>query len=170
MTVGKKTIFALLLLAFMDVASSDESFFNLDVTTHLGDDQVFEEGDQIRLLLNLDRAAYLYIFYRDAAGRLFRIFPNEKDRQRVFPAGSYFALPAKEDNYAFRVSPPFGKEHVHVFASDRRLEPPAGEIVGGGFHLITGSIAKVVNHLNGSARVAGAQMESHSLTIVTHPR
>ena len=60
----------------------------LRLTTHLGDVREFVEGDRIGFLLSLNRAAHVYLFYRDAGGDLWQLLPNARQPENLFPAGA----------------------------------------------------------------------------------
>jgi Domain of unknown function (DUF4384) len=93
------------------------SDINVTITTHLGDDQHFQAGDEISLLLNLDRDAYLLLVYRDASGNLVKLFPVRKNDNGWVPAGDFIPFPRRADRLRLIVSPPFGEEQVWAFAA-----------------------------------------------------
>jgi uncharacterized protein DUF4384 len=93
------------------------SDINVTITTHLGDDQHFQAGDEISLLLNLDRDAYLLLVYRDASGNLVKLFPVRKNNNGWVSAGDFIPFPRRADRLRLIVSPPFGEEQVWAFAA-----------------------------------------------------
>ena len=52
----------------------------LELTTHLGDQQQFVEGDEIQFLLSLGQDAYIYMYYTDAANKLTQILPSKNQQ------------------------------------------------------------------------------------------
>ena len=93
---------------------SDNSI-NVSITTHLGENQTFSEGDEVSFLINLDRDAYLLIVYQDAAGALVPLFPtNDQGR---FKAGDFLPFPDENMGLRFVVAAPFGQEKIWVFAA-----------------------------------------------------
>ena len=90
---------------------------NVAVTTHLGDAQRFRQGDELSLLLSLDRAAYVLLIYRDAAGRLSRLLPLPGKTDQHMTAGAFLPFPDKQTGLHLTVTPPFGRETVWFFAA-----------------------------------------------------
>jgi len=88
-----------------------------DITTHLGKNKTFHEGDEIRILLSLTSAAYGLIVYETADGQLIQLFPNKYENINQLPAGKYYSFGVGQEVFRFTVSPPFGKERVWLFSS-----------------------------------------------------
>ncbi|MBE9560010.1 MAG: DUF4384 domain-containing protein [Proteobacteria bacterium] len=93
----------------------------MELTTHLGDQQKFVEGDELQFLLSLGQDAYIYMFYLDAADNITQILPNENQRSNFYTAGYFLTIPEYENHYRFTISGPFGKELIWVFASDKSI-------------------------------------------------
>ena len=93
----------------------------VELTTHLGDQQQFVEGDELQFLLSLGQDAYIYMFYVDAAGNITQILPNENQASNFYTAGYFLTIPEYENLYRFIVSEPFGRESITIFASDRSI-------------------------------------------------
>lgn len=96
---------------------SPDNSINLSITTHLGENQTFHEGDEVSFLLNLDRDAYLLIVYQDAAGTLVPLFPT-KDQGEVM-AGDFLPFPDRNMGLRFVVQAPFGQERIWIFAASK---------------------------------------------------
>ena len=93
----------------------------LELTTHLGDQQQFVEGDEIQFLLSLGQDAYIYMYYIDAANRITQILPNENQQSNFYTAGYFLTIPEYKNLYRFTISEPFGNESIWVIASDRSV-------------------------------------------------
>ena len=93
----------------------------MELTTHLGDQQQFIEGDELQFLLSLGQDAYIYMFYLDAASSITQILPNENQRSNFYTAGYFLTIPEYENHYRFTISGSFGKESIWVFASDKSI-------------------------------------------------
>jgi hypothetical protein len=93
----------------------------LELTTHLGDQQQFVEGDEIQFLLSLGQDAYIYLYYSDAANKLTQILPSENQQSNFYTAGYFLTIPEYETLYRFTISEPFGNESIWVIASDRSI-------------------------------------------------
>lgn len=93
----------------------------LELTTHLGDQQLFVEGDEIQLLLSIGQDAYVYMIYIDASDNITQILPNPNQRSHFYSAGYFLTIPEYENLYRFTISEPFGEETIWVFASDQSI-------------------------------------------------
>ncbi len=114
-------IFVTLFCATTQAQNTDASkpdAVNLEITTHLGDQQIFVDHDVISFFINLDKAAYLYAFYQDATGQLFQIMPGPALIDNYFEPGFYIPFPPPNAAFQFVVQAPFGEEQLWVFASD----------------------------------------------------
>lgn len=94
---------------------------SLQLTTHLGDQQQFIDGDEIRFFLSIEQDAYIYMYYVDAAKNITQILPNENQQSNFYVAGYFMAVPDNENHYRFIISKPFGHEFIWVFASDQAI-------------------------------------------------
>lgn len=93
----------------------------LELTTHLGDQQQFIEGDEIQFLLSLGSDAYIYMVYLDAKNNITQILPNKNQPGNFYSAGYFLTIPEYDNGYRFTISQPFGNESVWVFASDQLI-------------------------------------------------
>ena len=93
----------------------------LELTTHLGDQQQFIEGDEIQFLLSLGSDAYIYMVYLDAKNNITQILPNKNQPGNFYSAGYFLTIPEYVNGYRFIISQPFGDESVWVFASDQLI-------------------------------------------------
>jgi len=93
---------------------------NIEITSHLGDQQVFVENDIISFFISLDHSAYIYVFYQDASNHVYQLLPNKTQIEHYFNAGDYIPFPAQNSDFQFKIQPPFGKEQLWVFASDQK--------------------------------------------------
>ncbi len=75
------------------------------------------EGDEISLLLSLDRDAYVLLIYSDAAGRLTRLLPLPGKTGQRMTAGAFVPFPDKRAGLRLTVTPPFGREAAWFFAA-----------------------------------------------------
>jgi Domain of unknown function (DUF4384) len=117
-----KLIRVIILWLLVNTACAQESqkfqSVNIQVTTHLGDQQVFVKDDLISFFISLDHGAYIYAFYQDAANSLFQILPGKAQAEHYFKAGLYIPFPSRNSAFQFQVQTPYGKEAIWVFASD----------------------------------------------------
>jgi len=101
--------------------SKDLASIPLELTTHLGDQQQFVEGDEIQFLLSLGQDAYIYMLYLDASGAITQILPNVNQHSHFYSAGYFLTIPEYENLYRFTISEPFGEESIWVIASDQSI-------------------------------------------------
>jgi len=97
--------------------TSETTAIHVTITTHLGDEQHFREGDEISLLLNLNHNAYVLLVYQDAKGNLIKLFPVRKNDNGWVHAGDFIPFPRRTDGLRLVVAPPFGEERVWAFAA-----------------------------------------------------
>lgn len=102
--------------------SHDLASIPLELTTHLGDQQQFAEGDEIQFLLSLGQDAYIYMYYIDADKTVTQILPNKNQHNHFYTAGYFLTIPEYENLYRFTISEPFGEESIWIFASDRSID------------------------------------------------
>ena len=100
----------------------------LELTTHLGEQQQFVQGDEIQFLLSLGQDAYIYMFYLDAKGDITQILPNQNQHSHFYSAGYFLTIPEYENLYRFTISEPFGEESIWIFASDQSISLPASAV------------------------------------------
>jgi len=93
----------------------------LELTTHLGDQQQFVEGDEIQFLLSLGTNAYIYMYYINANNNITQILPNPNQTSNYYTAGYFLTIPEYNNGYRFTISEPFGDESIWIFASDQLL-------------------------------------------------
>lgn len=138
----------------------------LDVAPHLGDGQVYAEGEMIRYFLSADRDCQLLLIYQDAAGQLIQIFPNEMNRNAAFRSGSFVEFPRKNDPFEFAVTPPFGIERVYAFSTMRPFPQLPGE-ERGGLRFLKGPLNTIIRTLRDFGHGQGLEYGESVTTIVT---
>jgi len=95
------------------------SSINLEITTHLGDQQNFVDQDLISFFISLDQDAYLYLFYQDAKGDIYQLIPGIAQVDNFYKSGIYIPFPSEKSSFQFYVQEPYGKEIIWVYASDQ---------------------------------------------------
>lgn len=93
----------------------------VELTTHLGDQQLFVEGDEIQFLLSLGSDAFIYMIYIDAEDNLIQLLPNQNQSSNYYSAGYFLTIPEYDNGYRFVIKKPFGEEFIWVFASDQSI-------------------------------------------------
>jgi len=101
---------------------NDRSGFFVEVGVD-SPDCTYVEGEEMRVSVESSRAGYLYLFYRDAAGKTFCVFPNKYQPKHRIAAHQVVEVPAKGAPFYFRVVAPFGEELLRAVVTDRPLPP-----------------------------------------------
>lgn len=140
---------------------------NIEITTHLGDQQSFVEQDIISFLISLDHVAFLYVFYQDASGLVYQLVPGKAQAEHYFQPGFYIPFPPENSAFQFVVQAPFGKEQLWVFASDQGQLEFKGRDSGQGIKQLTQRPLELAASIRGAS---GALYGESRLIIHTHSR
>ena len=140
-----------------------------EITTHLGDNQVFTEGDIISFLINLSHDAYIRIIYQDASNNLIQLAPNTKSKNIHYPAGDFINIPDTKNNFLFKVGPPFGKETLWLFASTKPQKELSGKQLNNGLILLDKKIETIKLTLLDYAKSKNTKLSIATTTIHTKP-
>lgn len=147
---------ALLLLTLSPGLASELQPVDVRITTHLGDQQDFVDGDRISFLLTLERDAYVYLFYRDAEARLLQLLPNERMPDHFFNAGLFMPVPSVQQSFQFTVQPPYGDEFMVAIASDNGAYSFPGKKLANGLILLAGDLEQIIDSIEaGSTELFG---------------
>ena len=158
-------IYPAILIIFLSFIFSETACgrgFDLELTTHLGDQSVFYRGDEIQLLISLNRDAYILLLYEDAHSKISRLYPNPNIENRKQAKGSYMPLSGQSANFLLRVREPFGKERFWLFASDQVFPALATD-----FSSL--DISSIKSQLNNYAMRQKISTEVQVLQIETRP-
>lgn len=139
----------------------------IDITTHLGNVQQFQEGDDLAFLVSLDTDAYLLVIYETVQGELIQLLPNKVLSNSFYKAGLFINLPEPGAGFVFKILPPFGKETLWVFAADVMLPELAGHYLEDGLKKLTVDITTVRERL---ARVTKSAYGESRMSILTSPK
>lgn len=93
----------------------------VELTTSVGHQQSFVEGEEIQFLLSLGDDAYVYMYHVDADGKIKQILPSAQQSSHFYKKGFFLTIPNYEKVFRFIVRQPYGDETIHVFASDQSL-------------------------------------------------
>jgi Domain of unknown function (DUF4384)/Caspase domain len=102
------------------IVQQDPHFF---VSAHVDrPDGIYREGDPLFLTVTCERDAHVYVLYKQADGKAFQIFPNSAQKDNRVQAKQAVQIPASDDQFRWRIGPPFGKELIKVIASKDSIE------------------------------------------------
>jgi hypothetical protein len=93
-------------------------------TTKGGGYQVYREGDMVSFTIQVTKPLYLYIYDINPKGEVSLLHPKKGEPEILKKPGVIYNLPDAADTWEIKVEPPFGKDLVKVFASDRLLPIP----------------------------------------------
>jgi len=139
-------LLSLLLCLYVSAGLADPSALQkikIDITSHLGDQQQFQQGDEISFLLSLDKDAHIYVIYEDASGQRLQIIPNAVQPDNFYRAGFFLAIPGQDSAFRFIIQPPFGKETLWVFATDKPGLQLKGQLLENGLSLLKSDIKQI---------------------------
>ena len=109
------------LLADTSSSSKPLDTIPVELTTTVGHQQTFVEGEEIQFLLSLGDDAYIYMYHIDATGNIEQILPSTQQSSHFYKKGFFLTIPNYEKVFRFIVTRPYGDETIHVFASDQSL-------------------------------------------------
>jgi len=158
-------LFAILLSG---VAAADETPLRVNITTHLGDQQEFQQGDRVQFLLDLNRDAYVLLIYQDASGALTQLVPNAIERNGFYKAARYLSIPDARVPFEFIVGPPFGAETVWAFGSNAPFPELTGSTLSNGLKRLDQPLAAITALLNDSAKRGNTRFVTGHVRLVTH--
>jgi len=93
----------------------------VELTTTVGHQQSFVEGEEIQFLLSLGDDAYVYMYHIDAAGKIYQILPSAQQNSHFYKQGFFLTIPNYEKLFRFIVSQPYGDATIYLFASDQSV-------------------------------------------------
>lgn len=93
----------------------------LSLTTHLGYQQNFIEGDELQFLMSLGQDAFIYMYYIDAKDDIKQILPSENQSSNYYSAGYFLTIPNYKKHYRFIIGEPYGDEEIWLLASDQSV-------------------------------------------------
>jgi len=107
-----------------------------EITTHLGDNQVFHSGDIVYFYLSLQTAANITLIYQDASNNLIQVFPSKAFPKSNYGPMDYFLFPDDKASFQFEISEPFGEETIWLFSAKKVLPLLNGKNLSNGLYLL----------------------------------
>lgn len=158
----------LIMLSLGGAAVADELPLRINITTHLGDRQEFQQGDRVQFLLDLNRDAYVLLIYQDASGALTQLVPNSVESNGYYKAARYLSIPDARVPFEFIVGPPFGTETVWAFGSNAPFPELRGSTLNNGLKRLDLSMTAITTLLNETAKRGRANVVTSHVQLVTH--
>jgi len=129
----------------------------------------YREGDFLSVQVISERDAFVHVFYQQADGKTFQIFPNVRQSNNRLKAGVGVQIPAAGDLFSWKIGAPFGDEVIKVIASEKPLDALADPALSRGrFNPVgVGKIKGIEVDLSEPAAPVWAECE---VKINTRPR
>jgi hypothetical protein len=95
------------------------------------------QGEKIKVYLKGNKPFYARVIYQDAGGKLIQLLPNPYRAENYFQGGVVYEFPSGNDRFELEVTPPFGEENIHVYASSSPLGDLSLQKAGGVYEVKT---------------------------------
>jgi len=122
------------------------------------DKKTYSDSEYITIHMEGNRDFYARIINIGSNGKVIQLLPNGYRQTNHFRGGQRYQIPGAGDRFSLKVTPPYGQEHITVYAS----ETPMGDIpmksLGAGLQEYQGSnddLAFRVRSIQPVARPAG---------------
>lgn len=96
---------------------SEAGALKVSVSTERGPGAVYREGENMVVLLTVNKDAWVKVYHIDVNGTVQLIWPNRFDVGHELRAGETVHIPGSGDPFAFKMTAPFGTEFIKVIAS-----------------------------------------------------
>ena len=95
----------------------------VSVTTDRGPGAAYRDGEDMEIIVTVNKDAYVRLYHVDNSGRIQMIWPNAYGggKGRI-QGGQALRLPEPKDPSRFRMGPPYGTEFIKAIASTRPFE------------------------------------------------
>jgi len=105
-------------------AASDNNNANGPLTVKIWTDKsVYSKCDKIKIYIKGNKPFYARVVYKDAAGKLLQLLPNQFRKDNYFNGNVVYEIPGGPDSFQLDITAPYGREEVRVFASTAELGP-----------------------------------------------
>ncbi|MDO9530187.1 MAG: DUF4384 domain-containing protein [Syntrophales bacterium] len=95
-------------------------------------------GENIRIFIQGNRDFYARIVDVTSSGQIIQLLPNDYRKINFFRGGEVYTIPDKGDQFDLQVVPPYGEDHIVVYASEVPLGEVAMNSVGQGLRQYRG--------------------------------
>lgn len=84
--------------------------------------QTYKNNESIQLEFTGNKDFYGKVIYSAIDGSLIQLLPNKFNSRDHFKGGQTYTVPGPQDQFELTVSPPFGEEHIYIYASESPLQ------------------------------------------------
>lgn len=85
------------------------------------DKKTYSKGSKMKIYLKGNKPFFVKIIYKTTDSKLIQLLPNPYRTNNYFSGGVVHEIPSGLDQYELKVSPPFGREKILVYAGTARL-------------------------------------------------
>ncbi|OFW42019.1 MAG: hypothetical protein A3J29_00550 [Acidobacteria bacterium RIFCSPLOWO2_12_FULL_67_14b] len=89
------------------------------IASEHGEDPVYRIGQKLVMMAQASRDSFLHCFYKQADGKIMKIFPNRAHKGGRIAGGMVVAIPSRAMGFDWMISEPAGTKQVKCFATDR---------------------------------------------------
>ena len=123
---------------------------------------MYHEGDTLSIYIRSNEDCFARLVDNDADGNSVMVFPNKVDWNSKLQGGITFKVPG-----LFKVTPPFGRDILKVYASDVQVPMPSGSEMNG---LVVLTSADDYQKSVRKAGFSGGNYAESSVVITTMPK
>ena len=98
----------------------------------------YRRAETIEVFVQGNRDFYARIVDITPGGQIIQILPNKHRMNNYFEGGKIYSIPGEEDRFDLQVMPPYGEDHIVVYASEVPLGEVAMDSFGQGLSLYRG--------------------------------
>ncbi|MGB5965763.1 MAG: DUF4384 domain-containing protein [Sulfurimonadaceae bacterium] len=109
------------ILTLTKTAGIDSEMKNdiVTLTTHKGNaDPLFYSGESINFEVSVTKPLYVHLMNIDSDNKVHQLFSS---KSKLVP-GKKYTIPGEDDNWEIVVQPPYGREAVKIFASEKYID------------------------------------------------
>ncbi|MGE4443249.1 MAG: DUF4384 domain-containing protein [Desulfomicrobium sp.] len=116
-------------------------------------------GDMLVVYIQGNRDFYARVIDVTATGEVIQLLPNAYQSEHFFKGGVAYRIPGEDAGFNLQVTPPFGRDQIIVYASERPLGQASVQPVGNGFSQFRGTTQELGMKLRGLQINAAKQGE-----------
>jgi peptidoglycan hydrolase-like protein with peptidoglycan-binding domain len=93
----------------------------INMSSNRGNAQSFSVGEMFQLTMSVSKSAFVYCYYQDTNGQVFRVFPNRFSPNAAIAAEQTIKVPPASLPFQLILDKPGNQERVDCIASRREL-------------------------------------------------
>jgi len=100
-----------------EVSAREKGGLSVSVSTERGPGAVYREGEDLVILVAVNKEAFVKLYHIDVNGAVQLIWPNRYAGGGKLKPNQIVRIPAQSDPFRFRMTAPFGTEFIKAIAS-----------------------------------------------------